>query len=543
MFALVVGCSAAPGPEPAELTESEVAALTALANPPPPPPDHSNRYVQSDAAAELGRKLYFDPRFSGPATHEDTLRRSVVIPGLPTLGEPTGLSCNTCHDVTRAAGESGPRLEGVQVAVGGGVYDVSGQQTKNAAYYPLLYWNGRNDSLWSQIVAVTESPVSMAGSRLAVAWRIADAYREEYESVFAGYPLPLQFDSSAAQRQRLLPDGSCKLIDGACPSEHCHLVTAPGGEVCAPRFPLAGRPGFIELGQLPVCDYGSSDPLSAPNGDAYECMEVADQLLVTRIYVNFAKAIAAYEYRLESKDSDFDRWVSSGFREGMPSASAVRGAQLFVGKAGCSHCHSGPLLSDGAFHNIGVPQAGAYVPRLLDCPPGGWCDCMSDDTRIPTNCLPWGYRDGLRKLQANRFRRDSRWSDDLSCQNRASLHTDLKHAKANPDECDGRVIYYATPLADSFKGAWRTPSLRDVALTAPYMHSGQYATLEEVIEHYDRAGRPIDGALGGELVGEIGRSMIPLDLSAGERADLVAFLRTLNGRSDERWTSPPVLPD
>ena len=65
---------------------------------------------------------------------------------------------------------------------GGGAYDVNGQQTLNAAYANIIYWNGRNDSLWSQIVAVVESHVSVNGSRLRVAWRIADAYRDAYNA-------------------------------------------------------------------------------------------------------------------------------------------------------------------------------------------------------------------------------------------------------------------------------------------------------------------------------------------------------------------------
>lgn len=52
----------------------------------------------------------------------------------------------------------------------------------------IMYWNGRNDSLWSQIVAVVESHVSVNGSRMRVAWRIVDKYKSEYQTLFPDYP-------------------------------------------------------------------------------------------------------------------------------------------------------------------------------------------------------------------------------------------------------------------------------------------------------------------------------------------------------------------
>ena len=70
------------------------------------------------------------------------------------------------------------------------------------------------------------------------------------------------------------------------------------------------------------------------------------------------------------------------------------------------------------------------------------------------------------------------------------------------------------------KGAFKTPTLRDVALTAPYMHNGAYRTLEEVVEHYDR---------GGDATDNLDPEMKPLKLSAQEKADLVEFMKTLTG--------------
>src|SRR5436190_1159106 len=81
---------------------------------------------------------------------------------------------------------------------------------------------------------------------------------------------------------------------------------------------------------------------------------------------------------------------ATGFR-------ATRGLYLFVGKASCIDCHNGYLLSDGDFHNIGVPQAGDHIPTVQDCPTGSArCDCTAGAET--SSCLPAGAWSGLKKL-------------------------------------------------------------------------------------------------------------------------------------------------
>src|SRR5262249_36114399 len=147
--------------------------------------------------------------------------------------------------------------------------------------------------------------------------------------------------------------------------------------------------------------------------------------------------------------------------------------------ASCIDCHNGNLLSDGDFHNIGVPQTGDHIPTPDDCPHGSArCDCTPGAET--SSCLPAGAWSGWKKLvedgvskattAASRFAttsftRNSEWSDEPT----------------DPSS-------YCVQVDDSFKGAWRTPSLRDVALTAPYMHDGYYKTLEDVVWHYNNGG-------------------------------------------------------
>ena len=107
------------------------------------------------------------------------------------------------------------------------ITSVNSQQTINSGFADIIYWNGRNDTLWSQIVAVVESYVSINGSRLRVAWRIADAYRAEYTALFPDYPLPPELDSVAMQKTRLAADGTKSLRYSARSMGLTLLILAP----------------------------------------------------------------------------------------------------------------------------------------------------------------------------------------------------------------------------------------------------------------------------------------------------------------------------
>src|SRR5262249_50622372 len=90
--------------------------------------------------------------------------------------------------------------------------------------------------------------------------------------------------------------------------------------------------------------------------------------------------------------------------------------------------------------------------------------------------------------------------------------------KGSSDE--GRFAKVPVRIA---KGAFKTPTLRDIALTAPYMHNGAYRTLEEVVDHYDR---------GGDEKENLDPNMKPLNLTPQEKKDLAEFLRSLTGRQE-----------
>jgi cytochrome c peroxidase len=224
-----------------------------------------------------------------------------------------------------------------------------------------------------------------------------------------------------------------------------------------------------------------------------------------RVFTNYAKAIAAYETTLIIKSSPFDEYL-----DGEPAMTdeAIRGAKLFIGKAGCIECHSGPLFSDRDFHNIGVPENEAR-PKEADCIDSA-CDCTDEDSG---SCYPWGAFDGFKRLANNRWLRTSTWSSD-------------------PTD-DSRAHHLARDITE-LKGAWRTPSLRNLRETAPYMHNGVYRTLEEVIWHYDQG-----GTSSGSASENKGPEMQALFLDQREVQDLVAFLDALNGEPLPKGVTMP----
>lgn len=250
------------------------------------------------------------------------------------------------------------------------------------------------------------------------------------------------------------------------PLEHPdEMAGSPERLVAVLRDDEALRARFVDLfGSLPPAD--------------------ASRDAVMRAAVNALKSIAAFERTLVSAPSPFDRFVEA-VRKGDAGAmtalspEARRGLVLFVGKAACVTCHSGPLLSDREFHDTRVAPLGGGAP--------------TDPGRF----------EGLAKLRAAELSAGSRWSDAPAGKQAALSRRLVKEPRQ--------------------WGEFKTPSLRNVALSPPYMHQGQFATLMDVVNHYDT----LDGAT---PLGHHSESILkPLGLTPTERSDLVAFLESLTG--------------
>jgi len=198
------------------------------------------------------------------------------------------------------------------------------------------------------------------------------------------------------------------------------------------------------------------------------------------------KAIASFERTLVSGDSPFDRWRYGGDARAL-NAAQQRGFAVFVGKGRCVSCHrleqTTALFTDNRFHNIGV----------------GFKAIHGKEAKI------------------------------------AETFIRAKHAGADVDKTvlmqqeASELGRFAVTEDLTEVGAFKTPTLRNIALTEPYMHDGSLATLKDVVEFYNNGGRlketdPLSPFISGGIR--------PLDLSRQEKADLVAFLEAL--------TSPEV---
>lgn len=201
-----------------------------------------------------------------------------------------------------------------------------------------------------------------------------------------------------------------------------------------------------------------------------------------RTVVNVGKALAAFVETLVTGRTPFDDFRDAVVRGDAAAAAAypegaVRGLKLFVGRAGCVSCHGGPNFSDGEFHT-GVVPPGRAVAALS----------LTDSGRL----------DDARALKASAFNLTGRANDDASRRNAAATR---------------RLV-----LHEGMSGRYRTPSLRNVAVTAPYFHNGQTDRLTDAVQHAQ-------------------------PLSNADAQDLVAFVSTLTDAHGARrpWDPSGVL--
>jgi cytochrome c peroxidase len=417
-----------------ELSPEERALLETLSPEtlPPPPNDVSNAYADDQAAALFGQRLFFDPGFSGKLLDGDN---DGSVNALGKKGETGKVACAGCH--VPEAGFLDDRTLGKQISLAAGWGRRRAPSLLDVGQARLLMWDGRRDALYNQPFGAFESPVEMNSSRLFVAEQVFLRHRTEYEAVF-DQALP-PFDDAAR-----FP---------ALDASHtgCQPTTVDPKLTC--NGTSHGVPG---------------------DGAEFDGLTAEDQNAVTRVVVNVGKALGAYERKLACGPSRFDAWM-----RGQPDAlslSEQRGARLFVGRAGCIKCHSGPYFSDQLFHNVGLKPETVAVVFLDD----------GDQGALP------GIADAI--------------DDPLNVRGEFS------------DGDDGRLPNAA---GSELKGAFRTPTLRCVSRRPTFMHTGHMAELDEVVRFFDK---------GGDDFGYEGKSELgPLGLSKAERADLVAFLQALDG--------------
>jgi cytochrome c peroxidase len=199
------------------------------------------------------------------------------------------------------------------------------------------------------------------------------------------------------------------------------------------------------------------------------------------LFSDALNAVATYQRTINSQNVPFD-----AFLDGDQTAitdEALRGYELFTGKANCIACHNGSLISDDSYHNTGVPSHPGFEDNAL-------------------NQITFRYE---------------QWAKGVTEEDYNNATHDLG-------------LYYVTKQpADA--GKFRTPGLRDVCYTAPYMHNGYFSTLEDVAAFYNN---------GGGVDPNKDPQLETLNLTPAELTDLVSFLESLCG--DRIVADAPELP-
>jgi cytochrome c peroxidase len=204
--------------------------------------------------------------------------------------------------------------------------------------------------------------------------------------------------------------------------------------------------------------------------------------------IDAGKALASYQETLVSGRTPFDDFrdaLEKSDADGMRRypLAAQRGLAIFVGKGNCSTCHFGPHFSNGEFADAGIPF---FIGR---------------------GRVDGGRLEGIKKLKSDPYNLLGRFNDDATRANATGTkHVEIQHRNF---------------------GEFRVPGLRNVALTAPYMHNGSIATLREVVKHYSELNEE-------RLHADGERVLRRLNLTARESEDLVVFLQSLTDSSQLR---------
>lgn len=444
---------------------------------------------------------------------------------------------------TGSPGGTGRHSPGLyNIAYGGVLPNNDGGRTAGVIWSP---WDGRYDSHWALVSDVFEFGGTQNTDRSHIALRIFRKHRAEYEAM-TGRTLA-DFDSK---------DVGTGLFN----------------------YPRHGSPTLANK-----CWYtaaGCSDTVALPPTPA-----IRDD--INSIFVDAGKALSSYMRRLRSNASNYDRWVAGDVYAMSPAAQ--RGVRLFVGKAECVLCHSGPNFTDGRFHNLGVPSAdiegrtagSALVTTPIDaqngcfegmapqpfCPdPGrnGWQaraadQCIKDSAPVGTggkaaSCQRIDQPDSLMRFDVPMDCR-SAVSDvadadkDRLCLP-ATVFPASKCAYSNVQACQADALcqWADMPTPRCFAkstaaemGQMKTPTLRNVGLTFPYMHNGALfdygpsergeTSADDPRPHLRRVVQFYNAGGGTPPAGMLDPQIHKLGLTDSEVEDLVEFLTSLTDNS------------
>lgn len=389
------------------------------------------------------------------------------------------VSCATCHVPSRSFTDGRAVAQGLELGARNTPTIINSFQNS------WFFWDGRADSLESQALKPIESNAEHGLSRSQLVAKVIENHAEEYTSVF----------KHKVKRSRVEGFHSLSYVNSQFPALPVSMAA----------YTLATIGNFKLLnGILDLAYKAKSAPallvatMTRPEGGAVGFdFKDSDRALISRVAVNVASALAAYERTILATNSAFDRYRSRvlvGGKGDDPRAylneefgrKAFEGLNLFVGKGRCSACHHGPNFSDQQFHNIGLPDREHPLHDRTDVFPD------------------MGRAIGLIKVL----------NDPMNC-----LGSHFNHEVVGRLESCEELPYLDVENTEHV-GAFKTPTLRNLSDTAPYGHDGRFATIEEVLRHYNKPSiKP--------AVGHREETLNEIDLSASEQESLSKFLKAL----------------
>lgn len=407
----------------------------------------STRDAKVEGLAKLGHDFFFDPGFSANGQ----------------------ISCASCHNPDLSF------TDGKQRSLGQSTTKMNAPTLVNVARGHWFFWNGRADSLEAQAVGPLEHPGEHGFSRGKVLRRLIEHYKKPYEKIFG--PLPKMSPEVHADA----PTTTLPLVSDEIAA---YALTTLGSKDFQKHVLVSARDQGVQPIEV-IKNYAAFD--SNTRAPASVAANNQDIEVINKVFMNFTRALAAFERTIKAGNSPFDQFAESLVAT-KSSASALnnkfgpselRGLRIFAGKGQCIVCHSGPTLSDEQFHNIGLP---AGDDKSIDL---GRAQGMLLARSDPFNCL----------------------GNYLTEKKQTESCLELRYLES---ENIGSV------------GAFKTPTLRQLRHTAPYGHDGRFKSLAEVLRHYnDLAESP--------AVGRTESTLRPLGLNDGELEDLERFLLSLHG--------------
>lgn len=235
----------------------------------------------------------------------------------------------------------------------------------------------------------------------------------------------------------------------------------------------------------------------------WQALDEGMRTQINRIFTNAGKSLMAYQRQLILPLSRFDKFVdalsdysSSGHLPGREaeipylSPQEISGMRLFMGKGNCASCHNGPFFTNYEFHNIGAPE---FNEKQVDL----------------------GRYSGVQSLMHDEFSCLSVWSD------------------AQQSQC--QEMMFLKRSGPELVGAFKTPTLRNISQTAPYMQSGQFLDLTQVLNHYNVPVPPFYDR--GQHPNRPHFDILPLKLEQDEIENILFFLDALTSvyPSDDFW--------